>query len=148
MGKKLFVGNLSFETTDAELKELFTAAGTCESASVLMDRATGRSRGFGFVQMSSDDEANRAIAQCNGAELQGRSINVSEARERGERTGFAPRGGPSMPRNFGQDLPAAGGRFKKTVAGWATSSTSRPTISSPANSRVTSWPLSASGVQA
>ena len=111
MGKKLFVGNLAFETTDAELKGLFSGAGNCESASVLMDRATGRSRGFGFVQMSTDDEANRAISQFNGTELQGRAINVSEARERGERTGFAR--GPSMPRNFGQDLPAAGGRFKK-----------------------------------
>ncbi len=82
MGKKLFVGNLSFDTTNAELTSFFSQVGTCESASVIMDRATGRSRGFGFVEMGSPSEAQEAIAALNGRELQGRALNVSEARER------------------------------------------------------------------
>src|SRR2546429_314715 len=82
MGKKLFVGNLSFDTTSADLEALFSQAGTCESAAVITDRATGRSRGFGFVEMSSASEAERAIAELNAHELQGRKLNVSEARER------------------------------------------------------------------
>ena len=82
MGKKLFVGNLSFNTTNEELSDLFSQVGTCESASVIMDRATGRSRGFGFVEMGSASEAQQAVAELNGRELQGRALNVSEARER------------------------------------------------------------------
>ena len=82
MGKKLFVGNLSFDTTTADLEALFSQAGTCESAAVITDRATGRSRGFGFVEMGSASEAQKAIADLNGRELQGRTINVSEARDR------------------------------------------------------------------
>ena len=82
MGKKIFVGNLSFDTTSADLEALFAQAGTCESASVITDRATGRSRGFGFVEMSSASEAAKAIATFNGHQLQGRTLNVSEARER------------------------------------------------------------------
>jgi RNA recognition motif-containing protein len=82
MGKKLFVGNLSFDTTTADLEALFSQVGTCESAAVSTDRATGRSRGFGFVEMGSTSEAQKAIADLNGRELQGRTINVSEARDR------------------------------------------------------------------
>ena len=100
MGKKLFVGNLSFNTSNADLEALFAEAGTCESATVVTDRATGRSRGFGFVEMSSDAEAKKAIADINGREVGGRAINVSEARERaggggggGGRGGDRPRGG-------------------------------------------------------
>ena len=95
MGKKIFVGNLSFDTTSADLESLFSQVGTCESASVITDRATGRSRGFGFVEMSSDSEAEKAIADLNGRELQGRKLNVSEARERqgGGGGGDRPRGG-------------------------------------------------------
>jgi RNA recognition motif-containing protein len=92
MGKKLFVGNLSFTTTSADLESLFAQVGTCESAAVITDRATGRSRGFGFVEMSSSSEAERAIAELNGAELQGRKLNVSEARER---SGGGGGGGPA-----------------------------------------------------
>ena len=103
MGKKLFVGNLSFTTSNAELKELFSSVGTCASATVLTDRATGQSRGFGFVEMGSDDEARRAISQLNGRQLQGRNISVSEARERGEAGPTAPR--PEFKRSFGADLP-------------------------------------------
>ena len=80
MGKKLFVGNLNFKTNDDDLRELFGQAGTCESATVMMDRATGRSRGFGFVEMSSDGEAQEAIQKFNGYEFQGRNLNVNEAR--------------------------------------------------------------------
>ena len=89
MGKKIFVGNLSFDTTSADLESLFSQVGTCESVSVVTDRETGRSRGFGFVEMNSAEEAEKAIAALNGRELQGRALNVSEARERsggGERT--------------------------------------------------------------
>ena len=100
MGKKIFVGNLSFDTTSAELESLFSQVGTCESVSVITDRATGRSRGFGFVEMSSSSEAEKAIAALNGHELQGRTLNVSEARERSE--------GGDRSRNFG----GGGGRRK------------------------------------
>ena len=82
MGKKIFVGNLSFDTTSADLESLFSQVGTCESVSIITDRATGRSRGFGFVEMGSSNEAQKAIADLNGRELQGRALNVSEARER------------------------------------------------------------------
>lgn len=82
MGKKIFVGNLSFDTTSQELERVFAEVGPCESASVVTDRATGRSRGFGFVEMQSASDAQRAIQELNGRELQGRTINVSEARER------------------------------------------------------------------
>ncbi len=82
MGKKLFVGNLSFNTTSADLEALFAELGTCESASVVTDRDSGRSRGFGFVEMASNEEAQKAIAALNGRDIQGRQLNVSEARER------------------------------------------------------------------
>lgn len=82
MGKKLFVGNLNFKTNDDDLRTLFSQAGTCDSATVMMDRATGRSRGFGFVEMSTDEEAQKAIQQFNGYDFQGRNLNVNEARER------------------------------------------------------------------
>jgi len=90
MGKKLFVGNLNFKTTDDDLRTLFGQAGTIESATVMMDRATGRSRGFGFVEMSSDEEAEKAVKEFNGYEFQGRALNVNEARER---TPGGPRAG-------------------------------------------------------
>jgi cold-inducible RNA-binding protein len=82
MGRKLFVGNLSFTTTSAELEALFGEVGTCESATVITDRESGRSRGFGFVEMASNGEAQKAIAALNGRDVQGRQLNVSEARER------------------------------------------------------------------
>jgi RNA recognition motif-containing protein len=82
MGKKLFVGNLSFDTTSAELEALFSEVGTCESATIVTDRATGRSRGFGFVEMSSASEAGQAISTLNGRQVGGREINVNEAKAR------------------------------------------------------------------
>ena len=82
MGKKLFVGNLAFSTTSADLEALFSESGTCESASVVTDRESGRSRGFGFVEMSSTIEAENAITTMNGRDVGGRQINVSEAKAR------------------------------------------------------------------
>jgi RNA recognition motif-containing protein len=85
MGKKLFVGGLPYETTDGELEKLFSEQGKVESATVITDRNTGRSRGFGFVEMSSDEEAAKAIEKLNGSEVGGRNIVVAEARPREER---------------------------------------------------------------
>lgn len=82
MGKKLFVGNLPFKTTGDDLKALFSANGTCESASVIMDRETGKSRGFGFVEMASEGEAESAIASMNGTDLDGRKMTVAPANDR------------------------------------------------------------------
>ena len=87
MSMKLYVGNLAFATSSQELQELFAQAGTVESASVVEDRDTGRSRGFGFVEMSSKEEGEAAIAQFNGKEVNGRALNVNEARPRENRSG-------------------------------------------------------------
>ena len=87
MSTKLFVGNLSFQTTSADLQEMFSQAGTVQSASVIEDRETGRSRGFGFVEMSSRSEGENAIAQLNGKEVDGRELKVNEAKAREERGG-------------------------------------------------------------
>ena len=89
MAKKLYVGGLSYDTTEGSLKETFAEAGTVESANVITDRATGRSKGFGFVEMSSDEEAKKAIEMFNGKELDGRTITVTEAKPMEDR----PRGG-------------------------------------------------------
>jgi RNA recognition motif-containing protein len=80
MAKKLFVGGLSFDTTEDGLKETFSKAGTVESATIIVDRSSGRSKGFGFVEMSSDEEANKAIEMFNGKDLDGRNVTVNEAR--------------------------------------------------------------------
>jgi RNA recognition motif-containing protein len=87
MSTKLYVGNLAFQTTSQELQELFTQAGTVESASVVEDRDTGRSRGFAFIEMSTQDEANSAIQQFNGKEVGGRALKVNEAKPRENRSG-------------------------------------------------------------
>jgi RNA recognition motif-containing protein len=87
MGNKLYVGNLSFRVTSEDLHEYFAAAGAVESANVVFDRETGRSRGFGFVEMASEDDANNAIAQFNGQEYDGRNMVVNEARPREDRGG-------------------------------------------------------------
>jgi RNA recognition motif-containing protein len=87
MSIKLYVGNLSFQTSSEDLRDLFSQAGTVESASVVEDRDTGRSRGFGFVEMSSKEEAEAAIAQFNGKEFGGRNLTVNEARPREDRGG-------------------------------------------------------------
>ncbi|MEK7584496.1 MAG: RNA-binding protein [Patescibacteria group bacterium] len=88
MAKKLYVGGLPYSTTDDRLREVFSAAGAVESASVIVDRMSGRSKGFGFVEMTSDEEAQTAIDMFNGKDMDGRTITVNEARPREER----PRG--------------------------------------------------------
>ena len=87
MSTKLYVGNLAFQTTSEELQELFAQAGTVESASVVEDRMTGRSRGFAFVEMSTKEEAAAAIEQLNGKEVGGRALKVNEAKPRENRGG-------------------------------------------------------------
>ena len=80
MAKKLYVGGLSYNTTEDALKELFAQAGTVETSTIIMDRMTNRSKGFGFVEMSSEEETKKAIEMFNGKDLDGRSITVNEAR--------------------------------------------------------------------
>jgi RNA recognition motif-containing protein len=89
MGSKIYVGNLSYDTTGSDLEQLFAAHGTVQSAEIIADRDSGRSKGFGFVQMGSDDEAKNAIAALNGQEVDGRALTVNEAKPREDR----PRGG-------------------------------------------------------
>ena len=93
MSTKLYVGNLAFQTTSEELQNLFAQAGTVESASVVEDRDTGRSRGFAFVEMSTKEEASAAIEQLNGKEVGGRALKVNEAKPRENRSGGGGRGG-------------------------------------------------------
>ena len=87
MGKKLFVGNLPFSATEQSIKETFSQCGNVESAKIITDRDTGRSKGFGFVEMSSDSEASAAISKLNGTEVDGRAISVSEAKPQAPREG-------------------------------------------------------------
>ena len=87
MGKRIFVGNLPFSATDQVLNDTFAQYGAVESAKVITDRATGRSKGFGFVEMATDAEAQTAIEKLNGAEYEGRTITVNEAREMQPREG-------------------------------------------------------------
>ena len=102
MAKKLYVGNLAFQTTNQDLAELFAQAGTVESASIIEDRDTGQSKGFAFVEMSTDEQAALAIEQFNGKEVAGRMLKVNEARPRENRSG----GGG---RNFGGNRGGYGG---------------------------------------
>jgi RNA recognition motif-containing protein len=93
MSIKLYVGNLAFQTSSEDLQELFSQAGTVESASVIEDRETGRSRGFGFVEMASNEDGQKAIEQFNGKEFNGRNLNVNEAKPREDRGGRGGGGG-------------------------------------------------------
>jgi RNA recognition motif-containing protein len=95
LGNKLYVGNLSYEVTGQDLEGLFAQAGTCQSVAVIMDRGTGQSRGFGFVEMGSSAEAQKAIEQFNGRDLKGRALKVNEAMEpnRSNNRGGNDRGG-------------------------------------------------------
>lgn len=106
MGKKLYVGNLSYSTTDESLNGAFAQFGTVTSARVIMDRETGRSKGFGFVEMTTDEEAQKAVAAMDGQPLDGRNLKVAEAKPMegggggsGGRGGFG--GGPRSPRGGG-----------------------------------------------
>jgi len=92
MGNKLYVGNLPFSATDESLREMFGQAGQVESARIITDRDTGRSKGFGFVEMSTQQEATAAISKFNGTELDGRSLTVNEARPMTPREGGGGRG--------------------------------------------------------
>jgi cold-inducible RNA-binding protein len=100
---KIYVGNLSFQTSSDDLQQLFAQAGTVETATVVEDRDTGRSRGFGFVEMASKEEGQKAIEQFNGKELNGRNLTVNEARPREDRN----RGG----RGFGGNRGGGGRNF-------------------------------------
>ena len=107
MGTKLYVGNLSFRTTAEELRDAFASAGTVESASVIEDRDTGRSRGFAFVEMATAEEAAAAIEQFNGKDFGGRNLTVNEAKPREDRGG---RGGGGGRGGYGGGGGGGGGR--------------------------------------
>ena len=106
MGSKLYVGNLSYNTTGSDLEQLFSQHGTVQSAEVIADRDTGRSKGFGFVQMGSDQEAQAAISALNGQEHDGRQLTVNEAKPREDR----PRGGGGGGGRGGYGGGGGGGR--------------------------------------
>ena len=93
MGNKLYVGNLSFDTTDASLRDIFAPHGTVDSAQIIQDRDTGRSKGFGFVEMSNSQEAQAAIAALDGQDHGGRSLKVNEAKPKENRSGGGGFGG-------------------------------------------------------
>ena len=97
MGRKLYVGNLPYEIGETELQELFTRAGAVESVTVMRDQATGRARGFAFVEMGTDEEAQKAITQLNATQVGGRSLTVNEARPKAARSGGFG-GGSNSPR--------------------------------------------------
>ena len=107
MGKKLYVGNLPFSIDDQQLHQAFSSYGQVMSAKVIMDRDSGRSKGFGFVEMATDEEAQNAMGSMNGTQLGGRDISVSEARDPGPRTGG---GGGFRGRNGGGPRGGGGGR--------------------------------------
>jgi RNA recognition motif-containing protein len=119
MSNKLYVGNLSFRVTSEDLEEYFRGAGTVDSANIVMDRETGRSRGFGFVEMGSEEEANAAIAQFNGQEYDGRNLVVNEARPREDRGG-SNRGGSrgNYDRYSGGDNYDRGGGYEGGGGGY------------------------------
>lgn len=86
MGKKLYVGNLAFSATESSINELFNQYGSVDSCQIITDRETGRSKGFGFVEMGSDEEAEKAISSLNGYQMEGRALTVNEARPRASRS--------------------------------------------------------------
>jgi len=108
MSMKLYVGNLSFQTSSEELQQLFSQAGTVESANVIEDRETGRSRGFGFVEMASKEAGEAAIAQFNGKEVNGRNLNVNEAKPRENRSFGGNRNGGNRSFGAGADRKTRG----------------------------------------
>jgi RNA recognition motif-containing protein len=121
MAKKLYVGNLAFQTTSQDLQELFAQAGTVESASVIEDRDTGQSKGFAFVEMSTEEEAAAAIQQFNGREVGGRALKVNEARPRENRGGGGGRGfgggGNRGGGGYGGNRGGGGGGFSRGGGG-------------------------------
>lgn len=110
MGSKLYVGNLSYNLSSSELEQLFGAHGTVSSAEIISDRETGRSKGFGFVQMSSDEEAQAAISALNGSEVDGRALTVNEAKPKESRSGgFGGGGGGGSRGGYGGGGGGGGG---------------------------------------
>jgi len=107
MGRKLYVGNLTYEVTDSELSKMFEPHGTVESAQIIMDRDTNRSKGFGFVEMKTDQEAQAAIAALNGKDSGGRQLTVNEAKPRSD----AGRGGSGGRGSFGREGGSGGRRY-------------------------------------
>ena len=103
MGKKLYVGNLSFDMKQADLEQMFSQVGNVEEVAIIMDRETNRSKGFGFVTMASDEDAKKAIAEFDGKDCSGRALKVNEARPREERSGGGGGG-------RGDDRRGGGGR--------------------------------------
>jgi RNA recognition motif-containing protein len=119
MATKLYVGNLSFRTTSDELRDQFSQAGTVESASVIEDRETGRSRGFGFVEMATPEEGQAAIAMFNGKDIGGRNITVNEAKPKTERSGGGGgRGGFGGSRSAGAGGGGRGGGGSRGGGGY------------------------------
>jgi RNA recognition motif-containing protein len=113
MSRKLFVGNIPFETAEDELQALFSQAGTVETVTVMRDRATGRARGFAFVEMGSDDDAQKAISQFNGHQMGGRALTVNEARPQAARSGGGGYGGGG-----GGHRGGGGGGGRRTDPRW------------------------------
>ncbi len=111
MGRKIFVGNLSFSVGEAELRQLFEQKGGVESVTVMRDTDTGRSRGFGFIEMSSDEAAQKAIAELNGSSVDGRNLTVNEARPK-------PEGGGSFRRGPGGGRGGSGGGGRRRDSRW------------------------------
>ena len=107
MAKKLYVGNLGYGVTDNDLVKMFEPHGTVESAQIIMDRDTGRSKGFGFVEMKTDQEAQAAITALNGKDMDGRALTVNEAKPRTE----GGRGGPGGRGGYGSDRGRSGGGY-------------------------------------
>jgi cold-inducible RNA-binding protein len=111
MNNKLFVGNLSFNTTENDLQDAFAAHGTVVEANLMMDRASGRPRGFAFVTMATDEEAQKAMTAMNGASLDGRNLTVNVARPREERSGGGGGGGRGGQRGYGGGGGGGGRRY-------------------------------------
>ncbi|HZE73366.1 MAG TPA: RNA-binding protein [Pyrinomonadaceae bacterium] len=120
MSSKLYVGNLSFQTSSEDLQKLFAQVGTVESATIVEDRDTGRSRGFGFVEMATKEEGQKAIEEFNGKDFNGRNLTVNEARpreDRGNRGGGSRGGGRGFGGNRGgggRNFGGGGGRNDRT----------------------------------
>ena len=108
--KNIFVGNLSFNTGEDELRQMFEQYGQVDRVAIMTDRDTGRSRGFGFVEMTNDEDGEKAIAALNGSQLGGRTLNVNEARPKTERSGGGGGGGRSGGGGRGRDRGDRGGR--------------------------------------
>jgi cold-inducible RNA-binding protein len=108
--KNIFVGNLSFSTTEDELRQMFEAHGQVDRVSIMTDRDTGRSRGFGFVEMASNEDGDKAITALNGSQIGGRTLNVNEARPKTERSGGGGGGGGGRDRGDRGGRGGGGGR--------------------------------------